>query len=423
MRRSIAQVPTGSYAVLVLGAAGYFCFLFTWFLLPAFLTPIMRDLGLTGTQAGVLTGAIPLVYIPLGLASGLLIDRVGARHGIGIGLVFIGVGQASRAFAIDFPTMLVPTILIGIGGTGVTFGLPKLVSVLFPPEKSGTMSSVYLVGSGLGSATAFATARPLLEPVLGAWQPVFYLSGLVVAGFGLVWLVAYVVFTRSAPRFDRRAGGDAPEAAFSLASVRRDARQVISHRDLRLVVVIGTMYLFVSHGLQAWLPTMLEARGFGAGLAGTMASLLVLSKLAGVISIPPISDYLGRRRPAVIVCGCLGAGGTAGLIVGGGAFWVTVAVVVVAGLGIGGVSPLIRAIPIELDGIGPRLTATATGLIFSVGEIGGFLGPVLIGAFHDLTGTFATGIIMLAFGGVVVVIAGILMREPRTSPARTPVPE
>ncbi|MFC7006432.1 MFS transporter [Halalkalicoccus salilacus] len=74
-------VDRWSYLALALGSASYGCLLFVWFLLPAFLSPVIEDLGLSGWQAGVLVGAVPLTYIPLSLVSGLAIDRVGPRWG------------------------------------------------------------------------------------------------------------------------------------------------------------------------------------------------------------------------------------------------------------------------------------------------------------------------------------------------------
>jgi cyanate permease len=96
-------------------------------------------------------------------------------------------------------------------------------------------------------------------------------------------------------------------------------------------------------------------------------------------------------------------------------------VVVVAGVGIGGLAPLMRSIPIELDGIGPQLTGVATGLVFTVGEVGGFAGPFLIGSLRDATGSFLPGFALLAAGGLVVVAAGYLMDEPAgTGPGTDP---
>lgn len=401
-------VSVGSYALLVGGSVGYFLFLFSWFLLPAFLSPIIADLGLSSTEAGIVTGAIPLSYIPLALVSGLVIDRIGAPNAIGIGLVVLGVAHAVRSGATGFVSVLVPTLLLGVGGTGLTFGLPKLVADLFPPERSGSMSSVYLVGSALGTAAAFGVGRPILGPALGGWRPLFLRVGVVVVALGVCWTVGSKLLWRRVDQFS----ADEDEGEFSLDSIRRDAWTVLSHPEIKLLVLIGTMRLLVNHGIQAWLATALEARGFAVGLAATMTSLYVVARVGGTVTISPLSDWFGARRPAVVVCGLLGTAGTVGVVVSGASVPLSVVAVALIGLAIGGLSPLVRVIPIELDGIGPRLTATANGLVYTVGEIGGFAGPFLIGGLRDYTGSFVPGFALLAAGSAVVVVAGYAMSEP-----------
>jgi len=149
-------------------AWGYACLTFVWFSVAAFLPVLTTDLGLSGTDAGLLTGIIPLVYVPFSLASGLAIDRIGAPRAIAAGLLLFGLAQLARGFAPGFPTLLALTGLVGIGGTAITFGLPKLVAERFTPTRSGTLSSVYLLGSYLGIPAAFGLGRAILGPCSGA---------------------------------------------------------------------------------------------------------------------------------------------------------------------------------------------------------------------------------------------------------------
>jgi cyanate permease len=399
------SVPTdrdslSRYSLVALGGGGYLCLMFVWFSLPAYLAPVIDDLGLSGTEAGVLVGAIPLVYIPLGLASGYLVDRLGPRVALVAALVIVGTGQLLRAVAGDFPSLLLATMLIGVGGTGVTFGLPKLAADLFPADRVGTAATVYLVPSYLGTAAAFGLGRPVVGPVLGGWRPLFLASGLAVLAYACIWAVAVVV---------ARANGVAEartESNEEGRSFRDDLGAVIGSRAMWLLVAIGTMYLFTLHGLQGWLVTILEAGGSSPAVAGTIASLLVVAQIAGVLVIPPLADRYDCRREAVIGAGVCCILGPLGLLALVESEWLALLPVALIGLGVGGLSPLVRALPVELDGIGPRLTGTAVGLVFAVGEIGGFLGPVIVGVLNDLTGSFAPGIALFAGCGVVVVFAG-----------------
>ncbi|WP_247006547.1 MFS transporter [Halorientalis litorea] len=392
-----------AYGLVVAGAFSYTCLLFVWFTLPAYLSTIIEEVGLTGTEAGLLAGAVPLTYIPLALFSGLAVDRIGPARSLATGLVVFGVAQIARSVAGGFPTLLAATVGIGVGATAITFGLPKLVAVLFPPEETGLPSSLYLVGSSAGTAAAFGLGRPVLGPALGGWRPLFLWSGVVAVGYAVVWLA----LARLAGLTGRETEDD---AAFTPGSITADARAVLAHRELRLVVLVGVTYLLVIHGLQGWLPTILEARGLSPGRAGQTTTLLVGANVVGILAIPALADRFDARRLAITACGLVAFAGVVGVVTGG-ATLLAAAGIVGAGLGVGGLSPLVRAIPPELEGIGPGLTGAAVGLVFAVGEVGGFLGPVTVGVLHDLTGSYVPGLAVLACGGIVAAFAGVGMRR------------
>jgi cyanate permease len=384
-----------AYALLVAGTLVYTSLMFSWFSLPAYLPTIIEDVGLTDTQAGILAGAVPLTYIPLALFSGLAVDRVGPGRSLFVALVCIGFSQAARSVAPGFLGLLGTTLALGVGATLVTFGLPKLVSVLFPPADTGVPSSVYLVGASAGTAAAFSLGRPLVGPALGGWRELFFWTGVVILGYAVVWLV--VVWRSRLGTVQTPSSEELPMLA--------DLKTVLVHPQLRLVVVLGVTYLLIIHGLQGWLPTILETRGLSADRAGQTTTLLVGANVVGVLTIPGLADRLDARRGAIVAASAVAGVGVVGII-SGGATALAVAGIVGAGLGVGGLSPMVRAIPPALEGIGPRLTGTAVGLVFAVGEIGGFAGPFLIGLLRDSTGSFVPGLAVLAASGLAAVLAG-----------------
>lgn len=401
----LADETRRAYGLIVTASFGYTCLMFIWFSLPAYLSQIISEIGLTGIQAGVLVGAVPLTYIPLALFSGIIIDRVGPGRSLATGVLIYGVAQIGRSIAQGFPSLLAFTLLIGVGATAITFGLPKLVSFLFPPERTGLPSSIYLIGASVGSAGVFSVGRPIFGPLLGGWRPLFFWSGLLAVGYAVIWFAVAC----QAGIDDRTAEYD---SSFSVDSISHDLRLILSHRELQLIVIIGTMYLLVNHGVQGWLPTILESRGLSPDRAGQTTSVFVAALAVGILSVPPIADRYSARKAALITCGGITVIGIVGIVLGGVSF-LMFGGVVVTGIGVGGLSPLIRAIPPELDGVGARLTGTAMGFVFAVGEIGGFLGPVLIGTFHEVTGSFIPGLVLLSTAGVVVVLAGGALRRMR----------
>ncbi|MFB6312143.1 MAG: CynX/NimT family MFS transporter [Salinirussus sp.] len=396
------------YGILVLGALVYAAYTFVWFSLPALLTPLIADTGLSTTQAGLVVGAVPLVYIPLGLVGGVLIDRLGSRTALGVAVTGFGVIQLVRGLATDFIGLLVPTLALGVLGMAATFGLPKLVSELFPAERTGSSTAVYQVGSQLGPVAAFGLSRSVLEPRLGGWEGVFLASGAIVLAFSAVWWIVTGIYARSSDT--NWTAGD-PDGTTALESARRNIGTLVGHRDMLLLVVVGTAYLFLNHGLRGWLAVILEEAGLAAGLAGVLVSFMVVAEIGGTLTIPTISDRWNRRKAALALSGLLCLVGTAGLLILPGAIPLIVIILALVGAGIGGLSPMIKAIPADMDGVDPEMTATAVSLIYAVGEIGGFTGPIVIGGLRDLTGGFAAGLGVVIAAAAVAVVASLSLRR------------
>ena len=401
------------YGLLGMGTLAYASLMLVWFSVAAYLAEIVAELGLTSTQAGLLTGAIPLTYVPVALFSGVVTDRIGPYRAIGIGVTLFGAAQVGRAGADSFAVLLALTVVVGVGGTTITFGLPKLVAELFPADATGTPSSIYMLGSFAGTASAFSLGRGVVGPMLGGWRPLFAVTGVAVLCYAVLWWLMVYLTPLSALRGPPDgAAGDDPEAASAdggvrgVAALRRDVGRVFNTPAMRWLVVVGVVYLLVVHGLQNWLATVLQARGVAPTLAANVTSAFVVAEAVGTLAVPAVSDRLGRRGGVIAVCGGGCALGIAALLVPGVPFVLPVAGALVVGVGVGGISPLVRMVPPELDGIGPALTGTAIGLVFAVGELGGFLGPFLVGALFDLTGSYAPGLGIIGLACLVAVLAG-----------------
>lgn len=294
--------------------------------------------------------------------------------------------------------MLGTTIALGIGATLVTFGLPKLVSVVFPENKTGFPSSIYLIGASIGSAAAFSIGRPLIGPVLGGWRSLFFWTGIV----SLLYAVIYTVVVKCyQSRVQNISNTEKNESVMILNGIKT----ILLHSELRLVVIMGVSYLIISHGLQGWLPTVLEERGLSANLAGQTTTLYIIANMIGILTIPGLADRLNIRRKTIMLSSTTAGFGVVAII-GGGLTPLMILGIIGAGLGVGGLSPMVRAIPPALDNIGARLTGTAIGLVFAIGEIGGFLGPFLIGFLRDITGSFIPGLSILAISGMASFVAG-----------------
>lgn len=396
-----------AYGLVVAATLTYVALMFIWFSVPAYLSVITEEVGLTSLEAGLLVGAVPLTYIPVALISGIIVDSKGPGVSVAVGALLFGGAQIGRSVADGFASLFVFTVLIGVGATAITFGLPKLVSMLFPPQRTGFPSTIYLLGASGGSALVFGVGRPTVGPWLGGWRPFLLWSGVIAVGIAAGW---YAIA--------KWAKVDAQVSNVNALSIDRaliDLKHLLTHRELQFVVIIGSMYLLVTHSLQGWLPVILESRGFSPGIAGKVTGILVIAIALGTFVVPTVADQLSVRRKALVACGAIVSTGVLALVITAALIPVAGAVIIV-GFGVGGISSIVRAIPPDLEGVGVEFTGAAVGFIFAVGEIGGFLGPVVIGSLHGATGSYTPGLAILALAGLVVVIAGgFLVRSRPTA--------
>lgn len=171
------------------------------FLLIAFSTAIVPELGLTNLQFGLLTGIVfVIVYSVFGLFAGALADRMHRGKLIAAGLALWSALTALTGFAKSFVQIALPRMLIGVGEACLTPAAMTLLAERLPASRRSLATGIYYMGYPLGIGGSFIFAG-IIGPTLG-WRGGFLiLGGLGVVAALLVWL-----FMRD-PSRERQAGG------------------------------------------------------------------------------------------------------------------------------------------------------------------------------------------------------------------------
>ena len=161
------------------------------------------------------------------------------------------------------------------------------------------------------------------------------------------------------------------------------------------VIIVGFSAFLASHGLRSWLPQILEARGMSPATSGLLASLPAITGVLGSILILRLASRgVGNRRRATLAL-LLVTGLCVAAIISSMAGRSSL-VIALEGFCAAAIQPLMLNILMEMPSVGPRRMGTAAGIFFSVGEVGGTLGPVFMGLLADLTGSFTPGLIGMA---------------------------
>jgi ACS family tartrate transporter-like MFS transporter len=171
----------------------------------------------------------------------------------------------------------------------------------------------------------------------------------------------------------------------------------------------------VTYGVFLWLPKILrEASGAEGWRLSLMTSLPFVAALIGMVMIGRHSDRTGERKYHVAACAITAATGLILAAVSHRNALLLVLSFTLSQIGQRSVMSVFWAIPpIFLRG-----TAAAAGiaLINAIGNLGGALGPSIMGWLRDATGAYQGGLLVLA-GALVLeaIVVSSLRLEPRTA--------
>ena len=151
---------------------------------------IRTDLNLSNAALGSVMGAWQLVYIVSAIPCGILLDRLGARKAITLGVLLIAVSAAGRAFADSYWALLFAVMLFGLGGPIISSGAPKVVTSIFTGSKRGLAMGIYMTGPTLGGIVALTLTHPVLLPLFeDSWRYVMLLWAILAGVGAVVWLL------------------------------------------------------------------------------------------------------------------------------------------------------------------------------------------------------------------------------------------
>ena len=375
----------------------YFAFGMIGSSIPPLVTPIANDLTLTYSQIGSILGAILLVYIPLAISVGLLIDRAGMRKSIVAAIALVPLSAFLQSFATNFETLFLSVCVFGIGGPFLSVSSPKIVASWFSGKERGLASGMYITGAFIGSSTALTITNTIILPLVGTWRDVLRLYALLGFLMAFIWLL----FGREAP--PTRTG------RITTVPLREAIKKLVREKYVWIVTIIAfSSAFFTGYGFTRWLPKLLELKGMSLAEAGFFASVPGWSGLIGSIIIPALGKA-GSRKPLVFVT----------LLIQGICIFATatvnglplIASLIFYGISYGGMAPLLIVILMDMPQVGTKYTGVATGILFSLGGLGGFTGPLMVGFLAELTGSILPG--MIALAALVEVMLGftLLMKE------------
>ena len=394
MKRTAADVETNNLTRwLVL--AGVWLLYFSFGLNLASLAPLVTfieaDLQMSHSAMGAVLGVWQLVYIVASVPCGILIDRVGSRYAFTAGALLIAVSAIGRSVAGDYVQLLLAVGAFGLGGPIISAGAPKMIAGWFRGRERGLAMGIYITGFGVGSILSLTLTNSILMPWFNEdWRLVLRFWGLLTVLAGAVWFViSWLPAVRDSKHTPIRI-----EGALVMPLLRL--------RSVQLVLLMSIGVLFFTHGLSNWMPELLRSGGMSVNQASLWAALPVVVAIAGALVIPRLASREHRYRVLLLLFLCtIGASVLLRAALGP----VLVTGLILDGIARSSMTTVLILTLVETRGIGEERAGSAAGLYFSVAEIGGVAGPVMLGVLYDATGDFSAGLGLLTAVSMFLVVA------------------
>jgi MFS family permease len=262
---------------------------------PVFYPSLIQSLGLSRQQAtsGIFFGFV--VVAPLfGLLAGALIDRVGARAVIlcgvafsGLSLVFMATISSVRQYYLLCFTEVVGYVLAGPIPNQV------LVANWFRALRGRSMGYAYL-GLGLGGAASPLLIHSLIDNF--GWRLAFEAIG---AAIIVILLPVGIWITRSSPRESGLLPDGIATADSALSSIEANptpVSQALRTPDFWLLLGGSTLTIFAIGTVISHFVLFLTDAGHSVGWASRALSILLISSLAGRVTVGYVADRFTRKN-------------------------------------------------------------------------------------------------------------------------------
>ena len=393
---------------------------------------LQKDLGLSATAYGIGGGLFFLGYCLFEIPSNLILARVGARRWMSRIMIVWGIVSMGMVFVTDTTSFYIARILLGLAEAGFFPGMVLYLTYWIPAADRARTNALFMMAAPVSVIIGAPVSEAILQlhgwGGLAGWQWLFVLEGMPAVVLGLIALRVLTDRPDKAdwlPPTDRAWLIDVlrQEQTERAKHDRGSTLQALAAPRLWLVTFVYFLNTIVTYGLFLWLPKILrDASGAEGWRLSLMTAIPFTAALIGMVVIGKHSDRTGERKWHVAACAITAAIGLALAANAGSNATLLVLSFTLSQIGQRSVMSVFWSIPpIFLQG-----TAAAAGiaLINAMGNLGGAVGPSVMGWLRDATGAFQGGLLVLAGALVLEAILVVSLRLPSRGVAvGTPAPE
>lgn len=368
-----------------------------------------RELGFTASIMGFGAGIFFWGYFLFEVPSNLILHKVGARLWIARVMVTWSIISALMAFVQNSTSFYVLRFLLGAAEAGFFPGIILYLSYWFPLRHRTGVIAFFMAAAPISTALGSPISAALLEldgfGGLAGWQWLFVLESIPALILGVV-VFFYMTDRPEQASWLRDDERDWLVNEMKQETMRKEAN--VSHSFIRgladpRVLALALIYFGTSAGLYTlgiWAPQIIKQFGVSSMTVGLLNAIPPSVSVVAMVAWSKHSDRTNERTWHVIIPCLLAAFGL--VIAGnvGGVVAVVIALTLV-NIGISCAKPPLWSMPTTF--LSGAAAATGIAVINSVGNLGGFAAPAVIGWLKDSTGSYAGGLYVVS--GLLIVSA------------------
>ena len=339
--------------------------------LPPAIPALRETFGASLVQLGWISSVFNLTAALVGIAAGLLADRIGRRRALGFGLLALSAGSLLGAASGGLAALFVARIVEGFGFVAVVVAVPALLREVAAPQRLPLTLGLWSSYMALGM-TSMLLAAPLWLPSVG-WRGGWWFGA---AGGAVLWMASRAAMP--APAVPPAA---APQM---LGGLREPAPWLLG-------ACFG-VYTLQWMAMMVWLPTFLHDNlGFGvAGASAAVAAVILVNApgnwLGGWLSSRGVAPFLLVLGPALLM-GATGALAFAGGLAAGPRLASCIAFSFVGGVLPASIYACLPAVAARRSNFG-----SVNGVAVQASNLGALAGPPLAAAMVGVEGWRGVGL-------------------------------
>ncbi|HTM10658.1 MAG TPA: MFS transporter [Verrucomicrobiae bacterium] len=382
------------------------------------------DLGFSDAAYGLGASMFFVGYVLFEIPSNLIMQRVGARLWIARIMISWGAISSCMMFVTTTHAFYTMRFLLGAAEAGFFPGTILYLTHWIPAKERARAVALFLTSTALSGVVGGPLSGALLKLSgvhgLAGWQWLFLLEGVPALVLGMITLV----YLNDRPE---QAHWLTPDEREWLVRVMREEHEqkeqrhgytlfaaLIDPKVLQLCVLYFSIIISF-YGVVFWLPQILKNfSDLSNVMVGLVSAVPYFIAAIAMVLIGNHSDKTGERGRHVALPALAGSIGLAlSAVVHHYSPLLAFAALCLAALGIWSTLGPFWSMPTEfLSGTG---AAGGIALINSIGNIGGFVGPSVVGYFKQRTDDFTAGLLALAFTLIVGSCLALYVGRRRSS--------